>query len=462
MSKYWLNIFFLFWLLPANISSQDCGCLDCPSDIPDNDVIELTFKVNQANNNDLSNADQGVCEVFIQFKHLYVGDLTMDLVSPAGQTIRLLGPPGQSTPTLLGSFSLSFIPCSETAMPDPGMPSVWDNEEVTQFGVYKGSYYPHQGCLENFSTGTVVGEWKLIVEDHEPIDKGEVLQFEIIFCDPSGIDCCRANAGSLEGELNACLGSESLLLDLDPSFSGFVPHPNFYDYCYLVVQNELILSVEKDLDLRAYPKGNYEICGMSYDLIEIPSIPPGLININDLRAILNSDDPPYCAEISEICYAVNISEAPKTTSEEAFLCPGDSIAFGDSFLFESGFYSATINANSGCDSLIELTIIDVDPDTSYTEESSCDLDLIGMDTVFLSNQFGCDSLIVTNTILAAADTNYVTANSCDPILMNVIDTSVFQTDLCDSVVLTSYNIFTPDTTRIDTFTCDVTQAGHWH
>jgi hypothetical protein len=57
-------------------------------------------------------------------------------------------------------------------------------------------YFPFSGCLENL-TGPVNGNWTLTVVDGQAQDVGNLIDFEVIFCDPSGINCisCAADAG---------------------------------------------------------------------------------------------------------------------------------------------------------------------------------------------------------------------------------------------------------------------------
>ena len=62
--------------------------------IQDLSVENFTLIVSGALNNDLSDPDQGLCGVLLEFNHEAIGDLTISLTSPAGQTVTLVGPAG--------------------------------------------------------------------------------------------------------------------------------------------------------------------------------------------------------------------------------------------------------------------------------------------------------------------------------------------------------------------------------
>ncbi len=158
--------------------------------MPDNFIGEFYFQVNAAMNNDLADSTQGVCGVRIHFDHEYLGDLTMRLYSPAGQSITLVEPVGFFGVTDFDDWNIWFVPCDSTAVPDSGFSAKWNNNQSwgTEFA-YNGSYYPNDGCLEQFDTGSVSGTWRLEVSDNQPVDVGNLYAFEILFCDTTGIAC---------------------------------------------------------------------------------------------------------------------------------------------------------------------------------------------------------------------------------------------------------------------------------
>jgi len=167
-----------------------CGCNNCPSAIPENFYTDLAFTVVSAEKNDLSSTQQGVCSVRVDFEHEYIGDITMNLISPAGQSVQLVGPSGFWGYTDFTKWNVGFVPCVDAASPDPGFSEVWNNNQVWgESGFYSGIYYPASGCLEDFNLGTVTGDWILRVSDNQANDVGLVQSFEVLFCDTSGVSC---------------------------------------------------------------------------------------------------------------------------------------------------------------------------------------------------------------------------------------------------------------------------------
>ena len=79
----------------------------------------------------------------------------------------------------------------------------------------KGSYYPFDGCLEDFNRGSLIGDWQLIVRDFSSnviINAQQIYDFSIVFCDEAGNPCCFADAGVLNTSVSyeACEGDPNL------------------------------------------------------------------------------------------------------------------------------------------------------------------------------------------------------------------------------------------------------------
>ncbi len=167
-----------------------CGCVNCPSPMPDNFMGNFFYYVSNVTNNDLASSTQGVCGVRVNFDHEYLGDLTMRLFSPAGQSVTLVGPTGFFGPTDGAYWNITFAPCATAVFPDNGFSETWSNFQSWLIGgSYSGSYYPEEGCLEEFNTGSVKGVWRLEINDNQAVDQGFLYDFEIIFCDTAGITC---------------------------------------------------------------------------------------------------------------------------------------------------------------------------------------------------------------------------------------------------------------------------------
>jgi subtilisin-like proprotein convertase family protein len=88
--------------------------------IQDLATVNLRTLISGAANNDLSSPSQGLCGVKIKFDHKFIGDLTIDLISPSGQRVRLIGPNGNSGNSDFSKWFVSFVPCGAVAVPDPG------------------------------------------------------------------------------------------------------------------------------------------------------------------------------------------------------------------------------------------------------------------------------------------------------------------------------------------------------
>ena len=171
------------------IAQGNCQCTNCPQFMPDNFIGSFLINVQNASNPTLGQNGQGVCGVNLNFDHEYIGDLSITLTSPSGQSVTLVGPIGLFGETDGTSWNVSFLPCADPVDPDPGFSGNWTNTDPWGLGgAYTGSYHPSSGCLENFNSGPVNGTWTLTVVDGQPSDVGNFLDYEIIFCDPSGID----------------------------------------------------------------------------------------------------------------------------------------------------------------------------------------------------------------------------------------------------------------------------------
>ena len=158
-----LGYLLVFLMVVLNDGFAQWCCIDSSLIIKDKSTATLKLLITSALNNDLASQSQGVCGVRIKFDHKFIGDLTIDLISPAGQKVRLIGPLGNSGISSFSKWSVTFVPCGLQAIPDPGFKKRWDNQQ--SWGIlgkfYSGTYYPQMGCLEDFNTGPVNGIWTL-------------------------------------------------------------------------------------------------------------------------------------------------------------------------------------------------------------------------------------------------------------------------------------------------------------
>lgn len=398
------------------LNAQTCGCTNCPQFMPDNFVGDFLINVSGATNPTLGQNGQGVCGVTMHFDHEYLGDLSITLTSPSGQSVQLVGPIGFFGATDGTTWNVTFLPCNDNVDPDPGFAPVWHNNQNWGLGNnYSGSYYPNLGCLENFNNGPVDGTWTLTVTDGQAIDVGNFYDYEIIFCDPSGITCfsCEANAGNLlQPDVTACQGGSNLDLNLPPTYvaPNSPPPAAEYGYTYVVGgPGGVILAYEPGPNLTGYDPGIYTVCGLSYLLAQEGDIPApnGSLTIQQLTNQLNSNMPPFCGDVTGNCVNVTINAAPPDIEEYIELCsPACHTFFGTSYC-QSGVYPRSITTPQGCvytatlyltvnqrsfTNLVEF-VCDGECSTTPGFEFSC---APGVYIETFSNFLGCDSTVTLN------------------------------------------------------------------
>ncbi|MBC7777552.1 MAG: proprotein convertase P-domain-containing protein, partial [Phycisphaerae bacterium] len=417
----------LIHTVPSYISAQGCGCTNCPQFMPDNFVGDFLINVDGADNPTLGQNGQGVCGVTMHLDHEYIGDLTIMLTSPSGQSVTLIGPEGFFGGTDGDDWNISFVPCMDPASPDPGFSDTWDNNQNWgQNNFYSGSYYPSSGCLEDFNSGPVDGTWTLTVVDGQAIDVGNFYDYEIIFCDPSGIMCfsCAADAGDLnQPNVTACQGSADLNLTLPPTYVfPFSPPPVAeYSYTYVVSgAGGVILAYEPGPDLTGYDPGNYNLCGLSYYTLQEADIPApnGVLTVSQLNGQLNGGTPPFCGNISGNCVAVTINANPP--DEEVFeeVCAPNCFLFYGTNYCQQGTYVRTITTAQGCTYQATLNLTVHQPATTSLTEFVCNGECAttsgfedrcsqGNYQELYQTEFGCDSLVLLNlqvlNVIAAAN-----------------------------------------------------------
>ncbi len=112
--------------------------VDVPQPINDSSTITSTIKV-------IDSYCVGDVNVDMDITHTFIGDLTVDLTSPSGVTVRLHDRTGSS-----------------------------DNDIVTTYDEQGGTVPDGPGSLADFSYAGVTGLWTLTVEDHASSDTGSL------------------------------------------------------------------------------------------------------------------------------------------------------------------------------------------------------------------------------------------------------------------------------------------------
>jgi gliding motility-associated-like protein len=424
----------LLWLLLSGALAalaQPCGLNDTLL-INNNSSPTFNYEVFNIFNDDLSDPDQGICGVEIYFLHQFIDNLEIALTSPAGQTVNLIGPntDEQFTFTPAARWRITFVSCSDLAAPDPGFLPQWNNNQPNNFvaaGQYSGSYYPYQGCLEDFNTGPVNGTWSIEVTNNPSNFPGAILGFRLLFCDERGLDCCFAASGNMDSQQDVltCVGDSSLLFDeVEPIFNGTPPDSNEYGYTYLIAEDSILLEYDSVPDLTGRPPGLYQICGISFKREDRDSFPDpdGSITIDSIRTNLDGLLPEFCGEVTDTCIWVEILPLPDTTFLTTSICEGDSIIIGDSTILNTGAYIITLPSFADCDSIVSLDLNVIATENTFLTDTICE-----GDSVRIGNSIYTQTGISTDTLLSA--------------------------QLCDSIVTLDLTVIPPIVTPISETIC---------
>jgi len=489
-----LNIFLLWLLTGTTAVAQNCDCDDtanCPSSFGPNFTGQICYDVTDAFNNDLADPNQGICGVNIAFNHEHIWDLELTLISPSGQSVPLVGWNTNffgTTNNVL--WNVLFIPCANIPAPDTinGDPfqAVWSNNQDWPFAaIFDGSYHPVGGnCLEAFDTGPVNGTWCLQIDNQPSPYSGQILNFEIILCDNSGLLCCDADAGVLEAEnATICQGDSSLLIDWEPDYGPIYPDPTEYGYSFVVSDTVgLILLIEPMPDLTGFSPGTYSVCGLSFlmtDSLNIPE-PDGVLTIGDLEDNLNGGAPWFCGDLTETCVEIGIAAPPAPVFLTEIICHDETYMVGDSVVAETGQYTFVLQNAWQCDSIVNLNLTVLPVDTTLLVETVCFggsfavgdsiYSSSGIYNTLLANALGCDSLVILDlTVLAGIET-FLVDTICqgdayavgDSLFAAAGNYSVLLSSVlgCDSTVYLDLTVLDPAAliATPDTITCSIPQV----
>ncbi|MBK7871302.1 MAG: gliding motility-associated C-terminal domain-containing protein [Saprospiraceae bacterium] len=420
------HIFILPWLAYA----QNCGIVDTIL-IGTNRTVTYNFEVTDVVNDDLADPNQGICGIEIEFLHQFSENMELWITSPSGQMVQLIG--SNTSDALAFTFAarwdITFVPCAATAIPDSGYVAQWDNNQPRNFisgGRYTGSYYPYDGCLEDFDTGPVNGQWTITIRNNPSVYQGAVVGFRLRLCDERGFLCCFADAGSLASypDVTSCEGNDTLQLNIPPVYTGLPPDTAEYAYTYLISQNDILLAYDSVPDLRGLAAGTYQVCGLSYKKTDIDSfpLPNSVQTLSQLRQQLNGNLLLYCGKITNDCINVTITPQGDTTFVTETICQGESYAIGNQTFTTTGEYDVTITGADGCSSTTHLSLTVLASDVINLNETLCVGDSIqvgnsiyktsGIYRDTLTNVDGCDSIINLNlTVLDSIITN-INASIC--------------------------------------------------
>ncbi len=466
--------FLILWhiiLFPLLAIGQNCGITDTIFIRP-NRTITYKFTVTDVVNDNLANPAQGICGIEIEFLHQFSEDMELWVTSPAGQQIQLIGPntPDPLAFTFGARWDITFVRCAATARPDSGYVAKWDNNQPRNFvsgGRYTGSYYPYRGCLEDFNTGPINGEWTITVRNNPSVYQGAIVNFRLRLCDERGFLCCFADAGSLASyaDVNACQGDASLRLNIPPVYAGSPPDTSEYAYTYIISRNDTIVAYDSLADLRGLPPGNYSVCGLSYKTTDRDSFPPpgSSILFSQLRSDLNNNQLLYCGKVTNNCVDVVITAPPAVRVLQESICRGNVFRVGNQIFDATGNYTITLPQANGCDSTIQLRLTVFDPIINNLTRTICAGDSVvvgasvyrtsGNYTNILTAANGCDSTVnLVLTVLNRIETN-IAAAICEGGAytvgnQNFTTSGAYQVRLisalgCDSIVNLNLSVLAP-------------------
>jgi gliding motility-associated-like protein len=479
--------FVIIFFFPVVAYSQFCG-MEMDSSFINGRRSFIPIEVTSFVNNDLSNPDQGLCEVRLHFRHINVKTLEVWVVSPNNDSIQLIGPlinnPGISFNTPV--FNIAFTRCDGTADPDNFQTPQWsNNNNFDIFNSYEGTYFPSSGCLEDFNSGPVNGQWKIVYESNyasffpgDTLISSRIFDVELIFCDDEGNPCCDANAGTFDDvPITACEGDPALIVMPEPVYAGAEPDPTKYGFTYLIFQNGILDSLTDTPDLTGYEGGFYEVCGLSYRLSDSLNLPDPADNISltDLRSDLASNSASICADITTNCLEITIVGPSETFLNET-ICAGETFTIGSNIYDTNGTFRDTLQNVIGCDSFIILNLAIIDTLRENIEATICTgdsyafggelLTIAGTYSDTLTSTGGCDSIAFLNLMVEDVLIMDSTATICQGAIFTIGDSTFssaglynvpFQTASgCDSIVRLDLQVLNPQVVfaEADTISCD--------
>lgn len=323
------------------------------------DTTNVSILVSGATINNLADPNQGVCGVKLKFRHNFMKELFIELISPSGQKITLTGGDINAYFTGLITWDVTFVPMGATAIPDPGFSAVWENDQDwLSLNTYTGFYYPHIGNLENFNMGPVNGTWTLRCIDFADGDEGILLDASLIFCDDEGVTCgeCILDAGIiLNPDISYCEGDDRLAFDIAKFYPTQLPIDSLYEYSHVIFKDSTIYSYSDTVDLRSYPAGKYTICGLQYAESQVSALPAIGSELDEFQLKNLFFSSGYCADVSDSCMVVIISNQSTPTNLLQYICAGTAFTIDGTSYDQQGIYDISIE-NGACDSLIRLDL----------------------------------------------------------------------------------------------------------
>ncbi|MCB0644314.1 MAG: hypothetical protein KDC44_21870, partial [Phaeodactylibacter sp.] len=374
--------------------------------------------------------------------HTWVGDLAVTLTAPNGTNYLVMADEDNDFGGC-GTSSNNINVCIQTGTGNPltnnteymcngGNPCLVGNWTMPCGGVtdpVTGALQAPTCNLNDFNQpgAPANGVWTLTVNDICSLDVGFLETWSLKFA--CGIDtcytACEAEGGFLDQPaLTACFGDDILSdLNVQPTFPGITPNPNFYDYAFILTQGGVIQDILPSTDLTGLGVGTYEICGISFEDGEAGSLIPYIGSpLSELQDDLSDPSPVFCADLSSDCFSVTIQVAIPFTFLDTMICAGDCfVAPNGTVCCNPGTCEYNLTAADGCDSTIMMDVQFIPLDMVSEEFTLCQSDCVTIDgvdycppgvfTIVFANQFGCDSTLTltlneipVEAVVAPADT----------------------------------------------------------
>jgi len=155
-----------------------------PVAIPDNNASGVTHVFSVAENHVLTDLD-----VRVEIAHTFVGDLKIELESPAATRITLLDRPGVPASTYGCGNNDMNVTFDDASGFDP------ESYCAGNTPWYVGPAAP-VGLLSAFNGESTMGDWKLIVSDNAGADTGSIIDWELLGTPPLNGQCDPCNVGT--------------------------------------------------------------------------------------------------------------------------------------------------------------------------------------------------------------------------------------------------------------------------
>lgn len=354
--RYLIPILFLV-MAGYKVTAQCDFDLNLP--ITSNADFFAHCNVNGVVANDLSLPAQGVCGVTLHFEHEFIGNLQIELISPAGQSIVLTGPQTNSNFTNGTEWNVDFVPCSSVPIPDSGFPNTWNNVAPWSIGAdYSGSYHPFFGCLEDFNTGPVNGIWQVHILNG-PFYTGQLIGFSLEFCDPVGIICepCTPKSGIFVDSVAEFCQNDVSLVNFNPMliFPDGLANPVLYTHQWVLVSGGIILQIDDDIAWENLLPGSYEIYAVSFLNSFLDQI-QGYIGQSFASLVNATLSGNFCLDISDNAVQLNINPEYNESPRDVNICKGDTFYLDGIPYTSSGLISANLSSQHGCDSIVNINL----------------------------------------------------------------------------------------------------------